>query len=168
MIQETFRMNDAREVGMNKLLKKEIMVGVNVELVLKDKFGNIKSKTLIHNTVPDAGVYAIMDQLLDAPSLAVPSHMELGTGTPGATKLGTYIAGSRTALSSKTRDSAVVTMVATFAAGVGTGSVTEAGVFNSASEDSGTMYMSASFGVITKAADDSLTITWTLTGSEAV
>ena len=54
-------------------------------------------------------------------------------------------------------------MVTTFAAGVGTGAITEAGVFNVETEDTADMILYTDFGVITKAATDSLTITWTLT-----
>ena len=167
MNRETFKMGDEKVLGVGKGVVGTFRVDSNVHLVLRGPDGQVKQEEWSHNTVPDAGVYAIMEQLLDAPATAVPSHMELGTGTPGATKLGAYIAGSRTALSSKTRSSAVVTMVATFAAGTGTGAITEAGIFNSASEDAGTMYCSDSFAVINKAAADSLTVTWTLTGAEA-
>ena len=52
-------------------------------------------------------------------------------------------------------------MVGTWAAGDGTGAITEAGIFDAGA--AGNMWCSASFGVVTKGAADSLTITWTLT-----
>jgi hypothetical protein len=91
--------------------------------------------------------------------------MEVGTGTPSATLLGAYITGSRTALSAKTRTGAAVEMKCTFAAGVGTGAITEAGIFSVVTENTAVMYCSASFGVITKGAADSLEIVWTVTAS---
>jgi hypothetical protein len=67
----------------------------------------------------------------------------------------------RNALTSKTRSNAVVTMVGDWAAGDGTGAITEAGIFDAAS--AGNMWVSASFSTINKAAGDTLQITWTLT-----
>jgi len=49
----------------------------------------------------------------------------------------------------------------TFGAGVGTGAVTEAGIFNASS--AGTMLCRTTFSVINKAAADTLGITWTVT-----
>jgi hypothetical protein len=89
--------------------------------------------------------------------------MEVGTGTGGTTKLNTYVAGSRTALDSKTRSDAVVTMICTFGAGVGTGALTEAGIFDVVTQDTVNMWCYATFAAINKAAGDSLVITWTLT-----
>ena len=48
--------------------------------------------------------------------------------------------------------------VATFGAGVATGTLTEAGIFNAAS--SGTMFSRTVFAAINKTASDSVTITW--------
>ena len=50
-----------------------------------------------------------------------------------------------------------------FAAGSGTGAITEAGVFNASS--GGTMLCRTVFSVVNKGADDSMTITWTITVS---
>lgn len=132
---------------------------------LKDEYGNLKEEREITNTVTTAGKEGIADQLLASPSVPKPGWMEVGTGTPAATLLGSYISGSRTALSSKTRSGAVVTMVCTFGAGVGTGAITEAGIFGVVTQNTVPMYCSASFSVINKAAGDSLEITWTLTAS---
>lgn len=122
--------------------------------------GKLKDERKIHNTVKNAGLYGLMDQLLASPSLSKVSHMALGTGTSGATALGTEI--DRNALSTKTRNNAVVTMVGDWAAGDGTNAaITEAGLFDAAS--TGNMWCSTSFGAIAKGAADSMQITWTLT-----
>lgn len=137
----------------------------NVILTLYDRVRMIKNTTKIHNVVTDVGLASIMEQLLNAPTIEVPTHMELGTGTPTATKLGAYIPDSRTALTSKIRSGVVLTMRCTFAPGVGTGNITEAGVFNIATQNTGDMYVSASFDTITKGATDSLEVAWTMTAA---
>ena len=53
--------------------------------------------------------------------------------------------------------------VATFAAGTGTGAVTEAALLNASS--SGTMLCRTVFSVVNKGSADSMTITWTVTVS---
>jgi hypothetical protein len=66
-------------------------------------------------------------------------------------------------LTSDTVAGAVVTYVATFGPGVGTGAIVEAGIFNAAS--SGTMLCRTVFSVVNKGADDAMTITWQITVS---
>ena len=127
--------------------------------VLKDAAGNIKETREGYNTVTTPGKNGIADQVLASPSLGKPTHMGIGTGTPSGTALGTEL--DRNALTSKTRSNAVVTMVGDWAAGDGTGAITEAGVFDASS--TGNMWLSASFSVINKAAGDTLQISWTLT-----
>lgn len=123
-----------------------------------DSDGNVV-QTERANTVTTNGKYGIADQILAAPSLNKPTHMAIGTGSPAANALGTEL--DRNALTSKTRSNAVVTMVGNWAAGDGTGAITEAGIFDAAA--AGNMWCSASFAVVNKAAGDTLQITWTLT-----
>lgn len=127
--------------------------------VLRDANGNVKDERSIHNAVTTAGKNMIADRLLASPTLGVPTHMGVGTGTPSATALGAEL--DRNALTSKTRSNAVVTMVGNWAAGDGTGAITEAGVFDAAS--AGNCHLTTSFAVINKGANDTLQITWTLT-----
>lgn len=136
-----------------------------LNLTLLDSEGNVKQVVETENTVTTVGKYLIADQLLASPSLAKPGWMEVGTGTGGTTTLNAYVSGSRTALDSKTRNNAVVTMVCTFGAGVGTGALTEAGIFNVVTQNTADMLCYATFSTINKAAGDSLVITWTLTVS---
>lgn len=131
----------------------------NVKIVLRGPDGKIKDTREIQNTVTTAGKNGAADQILASPSLGKPTHMATGTGTPGATALGTEL--DRNALTSKTRSGAVVTMVGDWAAGDGTGAITEAGLFDAAS--TGNMWCSQSFSVVNKAAGDTLQISWTLT-----
>lgn len=128
-------------------------------LTLRDKDGNIKCQREGYNTVTTAGKAGIADQVLASPTLGKPTHMAIGTGTGGTTTLTTEI--DRNALTSKTRSGAVVTMQGDWAAGDGTGAITEAGTFDASS--SGNMWMYTSFSVVNKGASDTLQIVWTLT-----
>lgn len=123
--------------------------------------GRIKHRRKIHNTVTANGKAGLMDQILAAPTLAKPIQMAVGTGTPAANALGAEAA--RVAFTSKTRATNVVTFVGDYAAGTGTGSLTEAGIFDAASV--GNMWVSTTFAAIPKGATDTLNISWTLTAN---
>jgi len=144
---------------LGKIAPKVFGMPLHIRAILRDEFGNIKQTLSVYNTVTTAGKNGIADQLLASPSLTKPTHMAIGTSTGGTTTLTTEI--DRNALTSKGRSSAVVTMVGDWAAGDGTGSITEAGVFDAAS--SGNMWLYSSFTAIAKAAGDTLSISWTLT-----
>ncbi len=138
----------------------------NYKMELFDGSGNLKDVRVGHNLVTDKCLIAIADQLLASPSVATPGWMEVGTGSgqgESDTILDAYISGSRTALDSKTRDGAEITMVCTFAAGVGTGAITEAGVFNVVTQNTTDLLLYDDFDVINKLAADTLVITWKLT-----
>lgn len=132
----------------------------NVVLTLRGPDGEVK-ETRECNTVTTAGKNGAADQILASPTLGKPTHMAIGTGSPAATLLGTEI--DRNALTSKTRSGAVVTMVGDWAAGDGTGAITEAGIFDVVTANTVNMWVSASFSVVNKAAGDTLNISWTLT-----
>lgn len=144
---------------LGKLFPRIFGQAYHAQAILRDQFGNIKQVENYYNTVTTAGKNMIADRLLASPTLGVPTHMAVGTGTPSGTALGTE--SDRNALTSKTRSNAVVTMVGDWAAGDATAALTEAGVFDASS--SGNMHLSASFSVINKGANDTLQITWTLT-----
>jgi hypothetical protein len=91
--------------------------------------------------------------------------MSIGSGTTAAangdTALGSEL--DRNALASTTVTANELAYVTTFAAGEGTGAVTEAGLFNAVS--GGTMLCRTVFSVVNKSINDSMTITWTVTVS---
>lgn len=95
-------------------------------------------------------------------TVAVMSHMAVGTGNTAASSSDTTLASelARVALSvaGGTPSSNTVTYSATFPAGTGTGALQEAGVFNGATAN--TMMCRTVFPVINKQASDSITITW--------
>jgi hypothetical protein len=148
--------------GSKNFFFENLKMECNMHFQLYDENGNLKDERFAHNAVTTAGKNAIADQILASPSLAKMGWMAIGTGSPGATLLGAEVA--RVAFDSKTRGgNNIVTVVATFGAGVGTGTITEAGTFDVVTANTVNMWMSASFGAITKAAGDSLVVTWTLT-----
>lgn len=124
--------------------------------------GETKQELETENLVVDAGLDHIADQF-GSQSQAVMSHMAIGQGAvaPAAndTTLGSEL--GRVALSSRTTAANTTSFSATFPAGTGTGSVTEAGIFNAAS--AGTMLNRSTFGVVTKGANDAMTINWDVT-----
>jgi hypothetical protein len=134
-----------------------------ISVVLKDQNGNVKQSFEKKNLITDNGHNAIADQLLASPSLGVPTHMGVGTGT-GQTAASNALATAleaRQAFDSKTRAAKVVTMVASWAAGESTGAITEAGIFDAIS--AGNMLAYNSFAAINKGVSDTLEITWTFT-----
>jgi len=136
------------------------------EAKLFDKFGGLKECRKVPNLVTTLGHKMAADQILAAPAVATPGWMEVGTGTgqsAGDATLLSYISESRKALDAKTRVSTVVTMSCTMGAGIGTGAITEAGIFNVVTQNTTDLICYADFAVINKGADDSLGISWTLT-----
>lgn len=134
-----------------------------VGLVLKDKDGNVKESREIDNLVVSAGLTYIASRMVGT-AKNVMSHMGLGSGSTAAsagdTDLGSLL-GSREALDSSTASSNTITYVSSFEAGDATGAITEAGIFNAST--AGDMLCRTVFSVINKAADDTLSVTWTIT-----
>lgn len=118
------------------------------------------------NVFTEVGDAYVADQLSDG-GLAQMSHMEIGTGTGGGSTSTTLVL----PLSRVTLDGAPtqgggandndVIYSANYPAGVGTGAITEAGIFNAGS--GGTLLTYATFPVKNKGALDVLTINWTHT-----
>lgn len=132
---------------------------LHVSIQVRGADGELKDERRIYNTVTTAGKNMIADRLLASPTLGVPTHMAVGTGTGGTTSLNAET--DRNAFTTKTRSNAVVTMVGDWAAGDATAALTEAGVFDASS--SGNMHLYTTFSVINKGASDTLSISWALT-----
>ena len=133
-----------------------------LSIVVNDNAGNLKQELNVTNLVVDTGLAYIASRMKDATATAM-THMAIGSGTtdpaPADTALQTQL--GRVSLTSTTVTGNSVAYIASFAAGTGTGAVTEAGIFNASS--GGTMLCRTEFAVINKAAGDSMTITWTVT-----
>jgi hypothetical protein len=145
------------------MFENKLSVKGRLSVVLRDADGNVKQSQDIPNLVVSSGLAFIASRMKDTTDAAM-SHMAVGSGTTAAaagdTALETQI-GSRVSLTSTTVTANAVAYVATFAAGTGTGAITEAGIFNA--DTSGTMLCRTVFSVVNKGADDTLQITWTIT-----
>lgn len=144
------------------MFTESIAIKGNLKIDLLDENQNIKDTRYLKNLVVATGKAHITARMTSN-TTAVMSHMAIGsanvTPTTSDTALGTESA--RVALDSANVVSNTVTYVATYGAGVGTGPVTEAGVFNAGS--SGTMLCRTRFDVVNKGAADIIVITWNVT-----
>lgn len=144
------------------MINEKINATGELKIVLRDKDGNVKMEKTEKNLVVTSGKAFIASRMVGTGS-AVMSHMAVGTSTTapvaGQTALVSEIA--RAAIVSGTSATNVVTYSAVFAAGVGTGAITEAGILNAGA--AGTMLSRTVFSVVNKEADDSLTINWQIT-----
>jgi hypothetical protein len=136
-----------------------IAVEGNLKIDLFDENQNIKDTRYLKNLVVATGKAHITARMTSN-TTAVMSHMAIGSAnvapTTSDTALGTETA--RVSLDSANVVSNTVTYIATYGAGVGTGPITEAGVFNDAS--TGTMLCRTRFDVVNKGASDIIVITW--------
>jgi len=140
---------------------------INDGLKLKGKLAIVLNGEVVQevdNLVVTAGKGYVASRMKDASATAM-SHMAIGSGSTAAaagnTALGSEL--GRVSLSSTSVSNAIVTYTATFAAGTGTGAVTEAALLNASS--GGTMLCRTVFSVVNKGSADSMTITWTVTVS---
>jgi len=145
------------------MINDEIKLNGQLDIVITGSDGTVKETRSEKNLVVTAGLGYIASRMKDASATAM-SHMAVGSGTTAAAAGQTdlvSILGSRETLDSTTVSGAVVTYVCGFEAGDGTGAITEAGIFNASS--GGTMLCRTVFSAVNKAADDTMTITWTIT-----
>jgi hypothetical protein len=148
------------------MINENLKLSGQLNIVLKDKAGNVKDQREVKNLVVNSGLAYIASRMTGT-AKSVMSHMALGSGTAspaaGDTDLGSIL-GTREALDSTTisgtNDEKVV-YVSSFEAGDATGAVTEAGIFNATT--GGDMLCRTTFGVVNKAADDTMSVTWTVT-----
>jgi hypothetical protein len=133
---------------------------LNIQITGPD--GRVKDERTVDNLVVTTGLDYIASRMKEATASAM-SHMAVGSGTAAAaagnTALGSEL--GRVSLTSTTVSGSTVTYIATFGPSVGTGAVTEAGLFNASS--SGTMLCRTVFNVVNKDAGDTMSITWVVT-----
>lgn len=149
LIEERMYSNIVTTIGKAWIAARMKTTGIPVEMTHMSIGGNATIGSNPAKTTPVIG-----DQALST------------AGSPALSEL------ARVALTTSggTVSGATVTYAATFAAGTGTGSLVEAGIFNTASgpvQGSGSitaaMLCKTSFDVVNKAANDSIAITWTVT-----
>jgi hypothetical protein len=144
-------------------INEDLKVTGTLKIVVKDENGDVKDEREVNNLVVTTGRNYIASRMIGT-TPATMTHMGVGSGTTAPVLANSALEsqlGSRVTLSSSTVSNNVVTYTATFAAGEGTGAVTEAGIFNAAT--SGVMLCRTTFDVVNKGANDTLAITWSVT-----
>jgi hypothetical protein len=136
-----------------------------LKVVLSDKNGVTKQEFLVPNLVVTAGRNFIAARMTDTSQPADMSHMAVGSSATAAalgdTTVGTELGRVTLTGAEGVPSTNTIVYTATFPAGTGTGALVEAGIFNGAGAD--TMLCRTTFSVVNKGADDSVTITWTVT-----
>ena len=127
--------------------------------------GDLKDERFCENTVTELMDVQVADQMSDQGQAAI-GYMAVGTGSgQGASDTGLDSVLDRNALSSTTQGAGAadndVVYVGDWAAGDGTGAITEAGIFQA--DDDASLMTYADFAAVNKAAGDTLKITWTVT-----
>lgn len=129
-----------------------------------EQTGETLEERVIKNLVVSTGLAWIIARMAGAPD--VMSHMAVGSGNVAAadedTVLGNEI--TRVALTSTSPVGPVVTYIAAYPAGVGTGALTEAGILNAAVD--GTLLARTVFPVVNKGVNDAISITWAITAAK--
>jgi hypothetical protein len=130
----------------------EIQILLNNEVVLEKK-----------NLIVQAGKNFLASAVIGS-STSPFNAIAIGTGTTAASTSDTALQTelTRAAFTTSSVSTNVVTLSNTYAAGTGTGAVTEAGIFNN-STSGGTMLSHVVFSAVNKGASDTLTINWTIT-----
>ena len=144
-------------------INEELKVTGTLKIVVKDENGDTKDEREVGNLVVTTGRNYIASRMIGTTPTTM-THMGVGSGTTSPVLANSQLQsqlGNRVTLTSSTVSANVVTYTATFAAGEGTGAVTEAGIFNAAT--SGVMLCRTTFDVVNKGANDTLAITWSIT-----
>jgi len=149
------------------MINDSIKVTGALDVKVFDANGNVKHDFHVKNTVMDVGKIFIASRMAGTSS-AVMSHMAIGTdNTSASANTDDTTLGAETSLMTRsavttTPSGATIQYVAEFGTHTGVDiPVAEAGIFNAST--GGVMLCRTNFGVITKTADDTMTITWTIT-----
>lgn len=148
------------------MIQDSIKAKGQLSIVVTGADGQVKENYVVPNLVVTVGKNYIASRMKDAGTPTQMTHMAIGSGSTAAdvndSTLGTQL-GTRASLATAggTVANNVVTYQATFVPGNGTGAVTEAGIFNAST--GGVMLCRTVFAVVNKGADDTMTITWTVT-----
>lgn len=123
--------------------------------------GKLKDERKVKNLVVTRGKEYIAGRMINNSTTL--SHMGIGTGTtaPAVGQTALVIQTGRVAFDTATATGATATYTANFPAGIGTGAITEAGLFDAST--GGNMIARTTFGVITKGVDDVMAISWGVT-----
>jgi hypothetical protein len=137
-----------------------------VEFVLTNEQGEVIDRRLEKNIITATGLAHMANRISGVSAPAAMGWMAVGSGAVAAavgdTLLGAELArvALTVSLATTTQANDTIQYVATFAAGSGTGALTEAGVFGVVTAATGPMLNRLVFSVINKASTDALSITW--------
>lgn len=152
-------------------MKENLGVKGKLHVVLKDEDGNVKSDNLYTNTITTGMDAHIADQMSDSGDATI-GWIALGSGTgqtSASTDLAKYTAGTFLALSGTgpvqgtAGDDNDVTYAGYWGAGVGTTTITEAGIFLGSATARADMMTYDDTLNVAKGASDTLKIDWTVT-----
>lgn len=140
-----------------------LKLNCNVTIELRDEAGNVKDFRELHNLICTTGKNEVL-KATGATYVNQFAYCAIGTGSVAAaitdTALGTEVA--RSAVITPTNPTApVLQFSTTFAAGTGTGAITESGLFQTA-VSGGIILARQVFSAVNKAAGDAMTIVWQL------
>jgi len=141
-----------------------------IEYELRDVDGNLKDSGVVDNTITALMDAHVADQMSDSTDAQI-GYIALGTGTgetSASTDLATYSAGTFLGLSGTATQGTAgadndVVYSGYWGAGVGTASITEAGIFLGSATTRADMMTYNDGLTITKGASDTLKIDWTVT-----
>ncbi len=152
----------------NKKVSNKFGLSGKVKIELRDEKGNLKELREFKNTFMNTGDAHVADQLAASPGEDGMGWMAVGTSSTAKAVANTTLNSEidRNALTAgypeqqAAGDDNDVKYKASWAAGDGTGAITEAGIFNSSS--AGSMLCASTFSVVNKGASDTLEILWTV------
>lgn len=148
------------------MLQDNLKLTGRIKFDLYDASGALKETREIKNVIVTVGKNFLANWLTAATQIDYfMRYIGIGTGTNAAnsadtdlqTPLPTRVAGTLSSSTNVWRNQAL------FGPGVNTGAWSEAGIFSASS--GGTLFARQTFGVITKAAGDSIQVTWEVTFS---
>jgi hypothetical protein len=128
---------------------------------LYDENGRLKHEQTDPNLITTAGFDLIAQRMFVAAGSDAVAFIAIGSGAVAADVGDTALGGELSRMAgtyAHTDGQANLSHTATFAAGAGTGSITEAGMLNSGAD--GYLLCRQTFAQIAKGASDSLQITW--------
>ena len=132
-----------------------------LNLLLVGEDGATKLDKTYPNLVVSAGKEYVA-QRMTSNTTPIMSSIAVGSGStiPGVGNTALISEIAKVSLTSSDVVSNTITYIATFLPGTGTGALQEAGIFNSATANSGTMLCRTTFPVVNKESGDTFTITW--------
>lgn len=150
-------------------MNNNILLTGDVNLVLYNDMNQIKTQRNITNRIVNTGLIYIINRMYRN-DVAIAEYIALGTNSnsvlQGNTTLGSELSGSRQQASIAKNESLFkITYATTIPAGVATGIISEAGIFDSNLFNVGTMLCRTVFTGIDKTVDDTLAVSWTLSFS---